>query len=114
MNFVQANNGKRLSEYQKISCLMTTAAIGSCICNPLDLVLVRMQANAPLPATLCRNYANVPHAFYRVVADEGIRSLWKGAGPTVMRTMASFLGYYVLGSSPRAKGPLKPGKILCF
>ncbi|KAI5675090.1 hypothetical protein M9H77_06040 [Catharanthus roseus] len=112
--FYKANNGKRLSEYQKISCLMTTAAIGSCICNPLDLVLVRMQANAPLPATLCRNYANVPHAFYRVVADEGIRSLWKGAGPTVMRTMASFLGYYVLGSSPRAKGPLKPAEYIAF
>ncbi|KAF2286236.1 hypothetical protein GH714_012166 [Hevea brasiliensis] len=46
----------------------TTARLGSF--NPADLALIRMQADATLPAAQRRNYTNAFHALYRIVADE--------------------------------------------
>lgn len=51
-----------------------------------------MQADATLPAMQRRNYKNAFHALHRIVSDEGILSLWKGAGPTVVRAMALNMG----------------------
>ncbi|CAM8892227.1 hypothetical protein QQ045_025505 [Rhodiola kirilowii] len=82
-----ANDGKPLPLYQKALCGLTAGAIGSLVGNPADLALIRMQADATLPAAQRRNYRNVFHALSRIVADEGVLSLWKGAGPTVVRAM---------------------------
>lgn len=51
-----------------------------------------MQADATLPAAQRRNYKNAFHALYRIIADEGVLALWKGAGPTVVRAMALNMG----------------------
>ena len=51
-----------------------------------------MQADATLPAAQRRNYKNAFDALYRIVADEGVLALWKGAGPTVVRAMALNMG----------------------
>ncbi|CAH9074200.1 unnamed protein product [Cuscuta europaea] len=53
----------------------------------MDLALIPMQADATLPAAHRRNYKNVFHAFYRIVAYEGVLALWKGVGSTVVRAM---------------------------
>ncbi|KAF7148795.1 hypothetical protein RHSIM_Rhsim03G0001700 [Rhododendron simsii] len=80
---VAANGGKPLPLYQKALCGLTAGAIGACVGTPADLALVRMQADATLPPSQHRNYKNVFHALYRIIADEGLLALWKGAGPTV-------------------------------
>lgn len=51
-----------------------------------------MQADATLPSGQRRNYKNAIHALYRIVTDEGVLALWKGAGPTVVRAMALNMG----------------------
>ncbi|RAL43054.1 unnamed protein product [Cuscuta campestris] len=89
---VAANNGKPLPLYQKALCGLTAGAIGACVGSPADLALIRMQADATLPAAQRRHYKNAFHALYRIVADEGFLSLWKGAGPTVVRAMALNMG----------------------
>ncbi|GAB2295423.1 hypothetical protein Dimus_029591 [Dionaea muscipula] len=89
---VAANDGKPLPLYQKALCGLTAGAIGASVGSPADLALIRMQADATLPAVQRRNYKNAFHALYRIVADEGVLALWKGAGPTVVRAMALNMG----------------------
>ncbi|CAO2822090.1 unnamed protein product [Amaranthus hypochondriacus] len=89
---VAANDGKPLPLYQKALCGLTAGAIGACVGSPADLALIRMQADATLPLAQRRNYKNAFHALYKIVADEGVLSLWKGAGPTVVRAMALNMG----------------------
>ncbi|XP_068647564.1 mitochondrial dicarboxylate/tricarboxylate transporter DTC-like [Aristolochia californica] len=89
---IEANEGKPLPLYQKALCGLTAGAIGACIGSPADLALIRMQADATLPVAQRRNYTNAFHALYRIIADEGVLALWKGAGPTVVRAMALNMG----------------------
>ncbi|KAL0417412.1 UNVERIFIED_CONTAM: Mitochondrial dicarboxylate/tricarboxylate transporter DTC [Sesamum radiatum] len=89
---VEANDGKPLPLYQKALCGLTAGAIGASVGSPADLALIRMQADATLPAAQRRNYTNAFHALSRIVADEGVLALWKGAGPTVVRAMALNMG----------------------
>ncbi|RWW51540.1 hypothetical protein BHE74_00042110 [Ensete ventricosum] len=71
---------------------LTAGAIGASVGSPADLALIRMQADATLPAAQRRNYKNAFHALYRIIADEGVLALWKGAGPTVVRAMSLNMG----------------------
>ncbi|KMZ71236.1 Mitochondrial carrier family [Zostera marina] len=89
---VAANDGKPLPLIQKACIGLTAGAIGACFGNPADLALIRMQADATLPVAQRRNYTNAFQALGRIVADEGIFALWKGAGPTVSRAMALNMG----------------------
>lgn len=89
---IAANDGKPLPLYQKALCGLTAGAIGACIGSPADLALIRMQADATLPLAQRRHYKNAFHALIRIVADEGVLALWKGAGPTVVRAMALNMG----------------------
>ncbi|KAF8041119.1 hypothetical protein BT93_B3136 [Corymbia citriodora subsp. variegata] len=89
---IEANDGKPLPLYQKALCGLTAGAIGASVGSPADLALIRMQADATLPAAQRRHYTNAFHALYRIVGDEGVLALWKGAGPTVVRAMALNMG----------------------
>lgn len=89
---VEANDGKPLPLLQKAAIGLTAGAIGASVGSPADLALIRMQADATLPAAQRRHYKNAFHALYRITADEGILALWKGAGPTVVRAMALNMG----------------------
>ena len=51
-----------------------------------------MQADSTLPAAQRRHYKNAFHALYRIIADEGVLALLKGAGPTVARAMSLNMG----------------------
>jgi solute carrier family 25 oxoglutarate transporter 11 len=82
------NGGANLSVGQKAGASMIAGAIGSFIGTPCDLVLVRMQADSTLPVEERRNYSNVFNAFGRIAKEEGITSLWYGAGPTILRAVA--------------------------
>lgn len=89
---ISANDGKPLPLYQKALCGVTAGAIGASVGSPADLALIRMQADATLPAAQRRHYKNAFHALYRIVSEEGVLALWKGAGPTVVRAMALNMG----------------------
>jgi len=62
--------------------------IGSFIGNPCDLALVRFQADSTLPPAERRNYKNVFDAFGKIVKDEGVTNLWRGALPTMTRAIS--------------------------
>ena len=98
---VNRNGGEGLSALQRAGCSLFAGSFGSFVGNPCDLALVRMQADTTLPEAERRNYKNVVDAFTRIVAEEGVTSLWKGAVPTMMR--ASALNVSMLVSYETAK-----------
>jgi solute carrier family 25 oxoglutarate transporter 11 len=119
---IEANDGKPLPLYQKALCGLTAGAIGASVGSPADLALIRMQADATLPEAQRRHYKNAFHALSRIVSDEGVLALWKGAGPTVVRAMALNMG--MLASYDQSvelfkdslgfgEGATVVGKILC-
>ena len=119
---IEANDGKPLPLYQKALCGLTAGAIGASVGSPADLALIRMQADATLPEAQKRHYKNAFHALSRIVKDEGVLALWKGAGPTVVRAMALNMG--MLASYDQSvelfkdnlgfgEGATVIGKILC-
>ncbi len=90
-----------LSFLQKAACSSFAGFIGSLVGNPADLSLVRMQADARLPVEQRRNYTSVVNAFSRIVKDEGVAALWRGATPTVIRAIV--LNLAMLSSYDEAK-----------
>lgn len=82
------NGGKNLSAFQKAQASLVAGGIGSFIGNPADLCLVRMQADSTLPPAERRNYKGVFNALTRIVNEEGVTALWKGAVPTMTRAIS--------------------------
>lgn len=74
---------------------LVCGAVGSFVANPADLILIRMQADAHLPAEERRNYKNVADAIVRTIREEGFFSLWRGCSPTVVRAMSLNLALLV-------------------
>ncbi|XP_028899463.2 mitochondrial 2-oxoglutarate/malate carrier protein-like [Zeugodacus cucurbitae] len=62
-------------------------AVGAYAGTPADLGLVRMMTDARLPAADRRNYTSVFNALSRIVKEEGVLALWRGAVPTVGRAI---------------------------
>ncbi|KAJ2940397.1 hypothetical protein O0L34_g76 [Tuta absoluta] len=71
--------------------------IGAFVGTPAEVALIRMTADGRLPKDQRRNYKNVADALTRIVKEEGVLKLWRGATPTVARAMvvnAAQLGTY--------------------
>jgi len=83
---------KTISFGQKCLASLFAGACGAFVGNPADLALIRMQTDKTLPKDQRRNYRNVGDAFTRIVREEGVTSLFKGVGPTMVRAMALNLG----------------------
>jgi solute carrier family 25 oxoglutarate transporter 11 len=62
-------------------------AIGSFLSCPVEVCLVRMQADGRLPVDKRRGYTNVVNALFRVGREEGVLTYWRGATPTVSRAI---------------------------
>lgn len=77
---------------EKMALSLFAGFIGSLVGNPSDIVLVRFQSDGTLPIEKRRNYKHVFDAFYRIVKEEGLFTLWRGSAPTVGRAMAMSLG----------------------
>lgn len=49
--------------------------------------MIRMTADGRLPISERRNYKNVVDAILRIIKEEGVLTLWRGAIPTMGRAM---------------------------
>ena len=99
---------------QNVSYGLCAGGIGAIIANPLDLTLVRMQADAKRPIVERRNYKNVFEGVYRITRQEGLLTLWKGSSPTCARAMvitaSQFAVYDKIKTLILEKGILPEGK----
>ena len=76
------------SNFLSMFCLGGMAGGISAFCtNPVEVALIRMQADGRLPVAERRGYSNVLNAISRVASEEGVLSLWNGVTPTVTRAI---------------------------
>lgn len=65
----------------------TSGFLGGVAGNPADVLNVRMQHDAALPAASRRNYKNALDGLLRMTREEGWRSLFRGVLPNSMRAV---------------------------
>jgi solute carrier family 25 uncoupling protein 8/9 len=63
---------------------MATGAIGISVANPTDVVKIRLQAQGRLPPDQ-RPYKGSMDCYSQIVAKNGIKGLWIGIVPNIMR-----------------------------
>ncbi|CAM9469640.1 unnamed protein product [Scytosiphon promiscuus] len=66
---------------------LSAGGIASFMCCPIEVCMVRMQSDARLPAAERLGYKHVGDALVRIAKEEGLRTYWRGASPTVSRAM---------------------------
>lgn len=74
-----------LSLGTKVLVGMLTGAIGITVANPTDLVKVRFQSEGRLAPGQKPRYSGVMNAYSTIVRTEGVRGLWTGLVPAVLR-----------------------------
>jgi solute carrier family 25 oxoglutarate transporter 11 len=97
----------------KMLCGISAGAIAATLCCPVEVALVRMQADGAADPALRRGYRNVVHAIATVAKDEGLSVLWRGVRPTVARgmivSMTQLATYDQAKESLQATGVFAPG-----
>jgi len=73
--------------FMKAALGMTAGASGAFVGTPAEVALIRMTSDGSLPADKRRNYSSVFNALARIYKEEGVRTLWRGATPTIARAM---------------------------
>ena len=68
-------------------CGLVAGASGAFIGTPSDVAIIRMSTDGQLAPEVRRNYTSVFNALGRIVREEGPRTLWRGAVPTMARAM---------------------------
>lgn len=77
----------------------TSGFLGGIAGNPADILNVRMQNDAALPAAERRNYKHAIDGLFRMIREEGVGSLFRGVWPNSTRAVlmtASQLASYDL------------------
>jgi len=64
---------------------IAAGAVGAFVGTPAEVSLIRMTSDGRLPEAQRRNYTSVFNALTRIVKEEGVATLWKGALPTIGR-----------------------------
>jgi len=91
-DYLKNKNGRDLTGLEKVGSSLTAGFLGALVGNPSDLALVRFQSDGSLPVDQRRNYKHVFDAFGRIIKEEGVMTLWRGSGTTILRGMAMNLG----------------------
>ncbi|KXS10816.1 putative mitochondrial dicarboxylate carrier protein [Gonapodya prolifera JEL478] len=102
--------GRTLTFGDRAGAGLVAGALGSLVGVPADLSLVRMQADTTLPPELRRNYTGVFNALARTVREEGMRGLFTGSTPTVVRAMALNVGQLTGNAEALSRLEAKFGK----
>ena len=90
--FKKRNNNKPIPFYQKVLSGMASGSIGVLLCTPIDVSLVRMQADSMVSEALRKEYGNVFKALWRIGGEEGLSKLYSGLLPSLLRGMAVNVG----------------------
>jgi len=99
-----------LTAFQKVTASLVAGTLGSFVGNPADLCLVRMQADSSLPESERRNYKGVGNALTRIVSEEGVTALWRGAVPTMTRACSLNVAMMVSYETAKEKIVEKTGR----
>merc|ERR1719461_1104212 len=100
-NRAQGKDENDIKFTHKLLMGCTSGAIGSFVGTPSEVGLVRMAADSKLPSNERRNYKNIIDCVTRIMREEGVSNLWRGAFPTVTR--ATLLSAASMGVTSEVK-----------
>merc|ERR1740138_566353 len=103
---MSAGSDGKVSAAGKAAAGVTAGGIAATACCPVEVGLVRSQADGRLPEDQRRNYRGLLDAIRRISAEEGVAALWRGVGPTVGR--GAVVSMTQLASYDQAKEILEP------
>jgi solute carrier family 25 oxoglutarate transporter 11 len=76
-----------LGFFKKAAIGIFSGGVAAFIGTPAEVALIRLTTDGNLPQAEKRGYKNVFDALFRITKEEGVKTLWKGAMPTVARAM---------------------------
>lgn len=95
--------GAEMTFVERGAAGLTAGGLAAMIGNPADVALIRMQLDRGKPRNERADYRSVIDALRRITATEGIKTLWAGAFPTVIRAMALNFGQLTFFSESKAQ-----------
>jgi len=101
-----ADSKGHTSGISKMAAGVTAGGIAATMCCPVEVGLIRAQADGRAPPGERRNYKGLFDAVRRIKAEEGVPALWRGVGPTVGR--GAVVSMTQLASYDQAKESLQP------
>jgi solute carrier family 25 oxoglutarate transporter 11 len=96
----------KVSAPAKAACGVVAGGVAATACCPVEVGLVRSQADSRAPEAERRNYRGLFDCIRRVSSEEGVATLWRGVGPTVAR--GAVVSMTQLASYEQAKEMLEP------
>ncbi|GAB7356578.1 hypothetical protein MBLNU459_g7311t1 [Dothideomycetes sp. NU459] len=96
-------NGTNIGFGERTLAGILAGGLGATIGNPTEVVLIRMQCDGVRPKDQRANYRSAFDALTRITRDEGIRALWSGAYPTIIRAMATNFGQLTFFSESKSQ-----------
>jgi len=95
--------GQRYSFRMRALAGVGAGALGSAIGNPIEVALIRMQSDGLRSVGQRAGYRSVVDALRRIVQAEGIRALWSGCSPTIVRAMCTNFGQLAFFSETKSQ-----------
>eukprot|EP00930_Biecheleria_cincta_P086418 TRINITY_DN75707_c0_g1_i1.p1 TRINITY_DN75707_c0_g1~~TRINITY_DN75707_c0_g1_i1.p1 ORF type:complete len:320 (+),score=57.48 TRINITY_DN75707_c0_g1_i1:41-961(+) len=105
MPMFKGSDGK-VSAIGKMAAGVAAGGIAATACCPVEVGLIRAQADSSLPPAERRNYKGLFDAIRQIKTTEGVPALWRGVGPTVGR--GAVVSMTQLASYDQAKEMLQP------
>ena len=91
-HLLERSSTKQLSFAGKAASGMGSGSLAVCVGTPMDVALVRMQADSMKALQDRRGYTNVFNALWRIAKEEGFFKLYSGLAPNVLRGMSMNVG----------------------
>ena len=82
-----SSSNKQPTSIEKLGMGCIAGGIAAFLSNPIEVTLIRMQADGRLPPAERRNYTNIFNGLYRIGAEDGAKAYMAGVGPTMTRAM---------------------------
>ncbi|KAF5017653.1 hypothetical protein F66182_10403 [Fusarium sp. NRRL 66182] len=84
--------GREINFMERGLAGLLAGGLGSLIGNPTEVALIRMQSDGMKPPAERSNYRSVFDALWKITRVEGMRGLWSGTYPTVIRACSTNFG----------------------
>lgn len=101
-----ADKDGKVGGLSKMAAGVVAGGTAATACCPVEVGLIRAQADIRMPMDQRRNYTGLFNAIQRISAEEGVATLWRGVGPTVAR--GAVVSMTQLSSYDQAKEMLLP------
>lgn len=106
------DQGKAVGFRERALASLSAGGLAAGLANPAEVALVRMQSDGMKPKAERANYRSVFDALIRVARGEGLRGLYSGSYPTIIRAMSTNFGQLAFFSE--SKSQLKKRTNLSF